>query len=360
MNHVRMALAASAMALAATSDSGPSSRVYDVIASTSEMGSRGEVVVQDWNLERYLANPVVLWAHDGDELPIGSASNVRVEDGKLKATITLVGDDVNPKAGEVARGIDAKVINALSVGFTWTDVTLVTLPDGREAFALKGNELLEISFVPVGSNAGALVERVMQLECMRQKLTPVGAALVARGAPAAAQSMNYTLDLSTKVLNELTGCDTVENSIALAGAWRASHEALPQVQAKLAALEAAEAERVRLAAVAAEAAKQAEKDSLISSIRLAGKASKSMESFLQTLSVEQLKTFELNALVVLPRSPTLEPASANVGTVVSSWVGKTAEELAAPSTSFDVLHQLHGENPELYRQVMQLRRSIVG
>src|SRR5262245_61773536 len=54
------------------------SRSIEVVASSDAIDSYGEIVEQKWDLSRYEQNPVVLYAHDKSELPIGRASNLRV------------------------------------------------------------------------------------------------------------------------------------------------------------------------------------------------------------------------------------------------------------------------------------------
>lgn len=46
-------------------------READFVASTNALDSWDEIVEQVWRLERFLANPVVLFAHQSCELPIG-------------------------------------------------------------------------------------------------------------------------------------------------------------------------------------------------------------------------------------------------------------------------------------------------
>jgi len=131
-------------------------RVVDCVASTDAMDSYGECVEQKWMLDRYTANPVVLFAHDSRQLPIGKASNVRMEGGALHATLEFVGDDVNPKAGEVWRSIQAGVLRAVSVGFD-PHSTRWEKREDREVLVLSDNELMEISVCAVPANPDALM-----------------------------------------------------------------------------------------------------------------------------------------------------------------------------------------------------------
>lgn len=130
-------------------------RTVDVIASTDAQDRYGEIVEQVWQLDAYQANPVVLYAHDSRELPIGKAENIRVEDGQLVATLRFVGAEVNPRAEQVWQLVQEGVLRAVSVGFIphtyrWEK------RDDREVLVLTDNELVEISVVPVPANPEAL------------------------------------------------------------------------------------------------------------------------------------------------------------------------------------------------------------
>src|SRR5687768_4117081 len=78
-------------------------RYIDVVASTNREDSYEEVVEQDWILDDYRENPVVLWAHQSRELPLGRGSDIDVIDGKLCARIWFASEKANPKAEHVYR-----------------------------------------------------------------------------------------------------------------------------------------------------------------------------------------------------------------------------------------------------------------
>lgn len=133
------------------------SRSVDVVASTEALDSHGTVLRQNWRLDRYASNPIVLYAHDCDDLPIGLASNVRVDGGQLRATLTFSSADLNPMAEQVWRNVQAKVLRGISVGF-WPHSCSWEKKDDVEYLVLDDLELLEISVVPVASNPETLAE----------------------------------------------------------------------------------------------------------------------------------------------------------------------------------------------------------
>lgn len=134
-----------------------SAREVDFICSTETIDSYDSVIRQRWRTERYMRNPVVLFAHDSRELPIGQATNVRVEKNQLVATLRIASAEANPKAEYVWRSIVEGSLRGLSVGFYPNKVTEEEI-DGRSILVLDDNELLELSIVPIPANPETLVK----------------------------------------------------------------------------------------------------------------------------------------------------------------------------------------------------------
>jgi HK97 family phage prohead protease len=140
-------------------------RSIEVIASTAALDSHGEIVEQDWDLKRYLKNPVVLWNHNrdvrspADALPIGRADNVRVEAKKLKEIISFASKDANPLAEQCWLLAKEGILKGVSVGFRPGEVTR-QISDGREVYVLSKCELRETSMVPIGSNPEAVAKGI--------------------------------------------------------------------------------------------------------------------------------------------------------------------------------------------------------
>lgn len=124
--------------------------IYRFIGSTAAVDRVGEVVEQNWNLENYKKNPVILYGHDQTGLPIGKAVNVAVENGALTFDVKFVPAEIYPFAGTVEAMYRDGFLNAVSVGFIPTDI------DGN---TIKSAELLELSAVPVPANHEALMQR---------------------------------------------------------------------------------------------------------------------------------------------------------------------------------------------------------
>lgn len=162
-------------------------RSVEVVASSEAIDAYGEIVVQDWDLKRYKANPVVLYGHNSWSLPIGHASDVRIEDGKLLATLNFVDARANPQAEQVWQGILQGSLRAVSVGFRSKAAKSQSIGD-RTVFVLSGNELIEISVVPIPANPEAVAFGKKSLDLIR--------ALAERTEPKEKKSMSILVTLA--------------------------------------------------------------------------------------------------------------------------------------------------------------------
>lgn len=169
-------------------------RSIDVIASTDAIDAYGEIVEQDWDLSRFKRDPVVLFNHNQcgflgpihskDLLPIGYAQSCKVLKNELAATLVFVDAKANEMAELVYQGFLQKSLHAVSVGFRSKDV-IEEQKDGKSIYKLRGNELFEISVVPMGANPEAVAQRGLEqlkrlaAETTRRKaLVSVPAAIV--------------------------------------------------------------------------------------------------------------------------------------------------------------------------------------
>lgn len=121
---------------------------YRVLASTDAVDRQGDIVEQSgWELKNFLLNPVILWAHKYDELPVGKATGVTVTKSGLELDFEFASAEGNPKAQQVANLFENGFLNAVSVGF---------IPKERNGNTITKAELLEVSIVPVPANQEAL------------------------------------------------------------------------------------------------------------------------------------------------------------------------------------------------------------
>jgi hypothetical protein len=122
-----------------------------------------------WDLRSYKANPVVMWAHQREQLPIAKCKRVWIEGDKLKAEVDW-SDSVklNPFAAQVKAYYDAGLLRGWSVGFIpheteYPDATTVSI--GHDAKAkpttFRKMELVEFSAAPIPANPGTLSENAL-------------------------------------------------------------------------------------------------------------------------------------------------------------------------------------------------------
>ena len=119
-----------------------------------------------WDLANFKRNPVVLWGHNIERLPIGRCINVAIVDNALKATVQFVPAET-PEAGQFAEAVfqlaNQGFINATSVGFRPIKWEYSKDPergadDWFPGIDFEAQELVELSIVTVPANPEALIE----------------------------------------------------------------------------------------------------------------------------------------------------------------------------------------------------------
>ncbi|HEY1956704.1 MAG TPA: HK97 family phage prohead protease [Polyangiaceae bacterium] len=132
-------------------------READFVASTDAVDAYDEIVAQNWDLDRFKANPVILWAHNSRELPIGKATRCEMVGGRLECTIKFASEKANPQAEQVWQLVQDDMLRAVSVGF-YPRTVRSEKRDDKDVYVLDDNELHEISVVPVPANPEALAK----------------------------------------------------------------------------------------------------------------------------------------------------------------------------------------------------------
>lgn len=127
---------------------------------------RDTIAVAGWDLTQFLRNPVVLWGHDAESLPIGKALDVRVEGDALKATVRFIPAET-PERGQFAEAVyqmaRSGFLGATSVGFRpikwdFTDDPERGSEDWFPGIDFQQQELVELSVVTVPANPEALMD----------------------------------------------------------------------------------------------------------------------------------------------------------------------------------------------------------
>ena len=126
----------------------PKNGTFKVVMTSSVKDRMGEIVLQEGvDIENYLKNPIVLFAHNYDELPIGKIIKIDQQSDKMVGEGVFVSKEANPKAQQIRKLYDLGVLKAVSIGF---------IAKEWEGNVITKSELLELSFVPVPANQDAL------------------------------------------------------------------------------------------------------------------------------------------------------------------------------------------------------------
>lgn len=121
---------------------------FEVVISTDNQDRQGDVIDQSgWDLSHFKKNPIVLWAHDYESLPIGVCDEINQQGKQLIAKGRFAPSEANPFAQQVRKLYDLGIVRATSVGF---------IPRESQKNVITKAELLEFSFVPVPANPYAL------------------------------------------------------------------------------------------------------------------------------------------------------------------------------------------------------------
>lgn len=129
------------------------------LVSTETVDSYGEILLAEGaDLDRYRKNPVVLWAHDQGQPPIGNASRIEAIGGEGIEAVTKF-HQFTQVARDAWELYKAGIMKAWSVGFNydWSGDESPWRYDSKlDAFVVIRWELYEYSAVPVPANADAL------------------------------------------------------------------------------------------------------------------------------------------------------------------------------------------------------------
>jgi phage head maturation protease len=139
-----------------------SSGIVHFVFSTDDVDSYGDVIEQEgWVLDRYMKNPVILWAHDHRTPAIGYTKDI----GKspvLNGDIMFNPKEIDPFGGKIKDLIDFGSIKAGSVGFNPVEWEVLEHKEGSytiiDGYRFKKQELMEFSVCNVPANPFALVD----------------------------------------------------------------------------------------------------------------------------------------------------------------------------------------------------------
>lgn len=129
--------------------------------SDSELNRNGVIIrSKGMRVKNYASNPVVLWAHDDSQLPIGRGSILRDGD-KILADVEWADHDF---AQTVKQLYEDGFLSAFSVGVDVVKYEPVYANDEFSHHDVTESDLLEFSAVPIPANKNALKQHVDEME----------------------------------------------------------------------------------------------------------------------------------------------------------------------------------------------------
>ena len=133
-------------------------RSFLAVASTEDIDRDGDRIMSaGWNMDNYLKNPVIPWAHNYSEPPVARAEDIWVEDGRLMFRPKFPEPDAYPYAETIWKLYKGGFLKAFSVGFRPIRREIVDRGKGIRGYDYMEQELWEISACTIPSNPNALV-----------------------------------------------------------------------------------------------------------------------------------------------------------------------------------------------------------
>lgn len=128
-----------------------------VIMSTAALARDGHILMpQGCQLANYRKNPIVLWSHNADQ-PVGNAEDIAAGASQIAARVRFAPLGISPKADEIRGLTKAGVIRCTSISFDPITMKPRDPKNPRGGQVISVWELLEMSFVSIPSDTGAIV-----------------------------------------------------------------------------------------------------------------------------------------------------------------------------------------------------------
>jgi HK97 family phage major capsid protein len=136
---------------------------FHFVMSDASVDRMGDVIESaGWDLTTFKSHPVALFNHGKqDPLPIGTWSDVRVENGQLRGKLNFAAPGTSPRIDEMRSLLEQGILRAASVGFEPVEYEPRIKGAGATAGASGGRRymrqrLVECSLVTIPANANAL------------------------------------------------------------------------------------------------------------------------------------------------------------------------------------------------------------
>jgi len=150
--------------IAFSSDAGlEAKRQIRVTAASGKSDRTGDIVMTAGiNLKDYAKNPIVLWAHDHQGLPVAKAVEFGIVAGKLEMIFEFATKEIYEFADTVYKLVKGGFLKGVSIGARVKEAEWITDAAtgdiiGRRFLAL---DLLEVSIVPIPADSKALITAV--------------------------------------------------------------------------------------------------------------------------------------------------------------------------------------------------------
>lgn len=144
-------------------DVDPDKLERSVLLTISDEGQdshKSKIMPRGVDLKRHKSNPIVLFSHRADELPIGRALATYVDTTKsitrLRSVAEFVPGDMNPMGEAVFQMLQNRWIKGVSIGFR--TLKAEADPEDPNGYIVSRSELLEYSILSLPSNPRALQE----------------------------------------------------------------------------------------------------------------------------------------------------------------------------------------------------------
>jgi HK97 family phage prohead protease len=134
-------------------------RTIRFIASDESVDRFGDIIrASGWQLDNFRKNPVLLFAHDSRQPPVGQVPSIEVVGTELVADCLFRPEGDSQLSDDVWRAVERGFLRAVSVGFKPTGPIneLVDSAGNWTGYEFTSQELLELSVVPVPANPQAL------------------------------------------------------------------------------------------------------------------------------------------------------------------------------------------------------------
>lgn len=125
-----------------------------VISTGGEDREKDIIDPSGWSVDNYMSNPVVMFAHDYNSLPVAKTISLETHGDSLVAIAQFAEAELNPLAEQVFQMLKGGFLTGASVGFRPTEFSY---NETRGGVDFSAQELLEFSVVPVPANPQALI-----------------------------------------------------------------------------------------------------------------------------------------------------------------------------------------------------------